>query len=385
MLQSKAAGWMKVFSEMKKTQMKEQGKSKGFLGKLLLAKHSTSDETEDEDEDQDEEKSENRSEKEKTGHDDKSSRGLIQNEDKDTTPALPKDPETFSEFFNKASTMPSFSKKDKATLNKIFETMQGESTEKNGDNKSKTLRKPKPRDLINSDNSSIYYSASEGLPYPYYEKNKKKHDDRMDKAFQAMFKHMIAEHDTQAAMTNRTNHNQPSQSIQYHPYHQYQQPYMNYQQQQHQPPFSYNPFTQEFTTGGYPRKRNEDVESAETSTSKEDEQTKSEHILFKNFRRRIAKAFTCFCLYNEIWSMSLSLLFQDIPFFVVRSIIMFYYRILTRLIILFSLKNLLNVFLLLNRIRTIVKTERKSWLRLMAKAEERERENEDESDETQEK
>ena len=92
---------------------------------------------------------------------------------------------------------------------------------------------------------------------------------------------------------------------------------------------------------------------------------------FRKIQRRLARYFNCFCFYNEIWAMTLSLVFQDIPFFMVRILILFYYRIVTRLIILFVFKNFLNVLLVSNRIRTIFLTERKSWLRLMEASEER--------------
>ena len=71
--------------------------------------------------------------------------------------------------------------------------------------------------------------------------------------------------------------------------------------------------------------------------------------------------FHCFCFYNEIWGIVMTILFQDGPFFIIRMIILFYYKIVTQMNIFFVGKNILVICLLINRIRVIFKEEKKKW------------------------
>ena len=84
----------------------------------------------------------------------------------------------------------------------------------------------------------------------------------------------------------------------------------------------------------------------------------------------------CFCFYNEIWAIILSIVFQDGPFFVVRMVILTYYHVITHMNLFFTAKNIFVIFLLVNRIRVIVKTERRPWLEhmKMVKTQEKKRE-----------
>ena len=73
------------------------------------------------------------------------------------------------------------------------------------------------------------------------------------------------------------------------------------------------------------------------------------------------RCFDCFCCYNEIWGMSMSIFFQDGPFFLLRLVILFHYGVITHMNIFFTGKNIFVIILLLNRIRVVVKEERKPW------------------------
>ena len=74
-----------------------------------------------------------------------------------------------------------------------------------------------------------------------------------------------------------------------------------------------------------------------------------------------------FIFYNEIWAIMLSILFQDGPFFIVRMIILIYYRLITHMNLFFTGKNIFVICLLLNRIRVIALREYKPWKDHMAK------------------
>ena len=79
------------------------------------------------------------------------------------------------------------------------------------------------------------------------------------------------------------------------------------------------------------------------------------------------RRFDCFCFYNEIWGLIANLIFQDVPFLIMRLTILLYYQIVTRLIILFLFKNFFVIVLNLNRIRAIIRTERQPWLEFTQK------------------
>ena len=69
----------------------------------------------------------------------------------------------------------------------------------------------------------------------------------------------------------------------------------------------------------------------------------------------------CFCCYNEIWGMAAAMMFQDGPFLITRLIILLHYRVFTHMNIFFTLKNVIVILLLLNRIRVVVHDERSRW------------------------
>ena len=79
-----------------------------------------------------------------------------------------------------------------------------------------------------------------------------------------------------------------------------------------------------------------------------------------------------FIFYNEIWAIMLSILFQDGPFFIVRMIILIYYRLITHMNLFLTGKNIFVICLLLNRIRVIALREYKPWKDHMAKFKEQE-------------
>ena len=74
------------------------------------------------------------------------------------------------------------------------------------------------------------------------------------------------------------------------------------------------------------------------------------------------KCLDCFCFYNEIWGMVIGMVFQDGPFFIVRVVIIFYYKIVSSLNIFFLGKNIFVIILIINRIRVIIKEEKKAWI-----------------------
>ena len=61
------------------------------------------------------------------------------------------------------------------------------------------------------------------------------------------------------------------------------------------------------------------------------------------------RCFDWFCCYNEIWGMTMSIIFQDGPFFIVRMVILFHYNVITHMNIFFTGKNIFVIILLLNR------------------------------------
>ena len=70
----------------------------------------------------------------------------------------------------------------------------------------------------------------------------------------------------------------------------------------------------------------------------------------------------CFCFYNEIWAKTVTLVFQDAPFFGIRIFILLNFHIVTHLNIFFTCKNMFLLGLHLNRIRSIYVHEQQHWL-----------------------
>ena len=102
-----------------------------------------------------------------------------------------------------------------------------------------------------------------------------------------------------------------------------------------------------------------DVEKSENEVTAEhdaDEETSS------RFQKTKRNYFDCFCFYNEIWSLVLSVVFQDAPFLLARLFIMFGIGYIEGNIIFFTSKNFLFILLVFNRIRIIYRNERASWL-----------------------
>ena len=89
------------------------------------------------------------------------------------------------------------------------------------------------------------------------------------------------------------------------------------------------------------------------------------------------RCFECFCCYNEIWGMAMSIFFQDGPFFIIRMVILFHYKVITHMNIFFTGKNIFVIILLLNRIRVIFKEDRKPWLEHMNKVKKQRRKHKD--------
>ena len=77
--------------------------------------------------------------------------------------------------------------------------------------------------------------------------------------------------------------------------------------------------------------------------------------------------FECFCCFNETWGMTMSMMFQDAPFLLTRLVILLHYRVFTHMNIFFTLKNIIVIMLLLNRIRVVIQDEKKSWNEHMKK------------------
>ena len=75
--------------------------------------------------------------------------------------------------------------------------------------------------------------------------------------------------------------------------------------------------------------------------------------------------FNLFCFYNEIWSIIVQLLLQDVPFFVLRVFVLLYYRTPTRFIILFTFKNFITTTLGLRRVKALYAEDKEPWLELM--------------------
>lgn len=73
------------------------------------------------------------------------------------------------------------------------------------------------------------------------------------------------------------------------------------------------------------------------------------------------RCFDYFCCYNEIWGMAMSIFFQDGPFCIIRLVILLHYNAVTQLSIFFLGKNVFVIILLLNRIRVVIKEDKKSW------------------------
>ena len=375
MLQSKAAGWMKLFDEIKK----EEDKSKGLFGKLRKRRYGEEDDDDEDDDDEEDDDEDNEDEKEENEEIKKRKPVALLEEEKNH-PQLHlisssnnrkksvkpgkfvSSPNNKGGFMDILSGISSFSKKDKDTINKIYEEIYVRTDEASV---SATQRARRSTMVSHSE----FQLASEGMPYPYYDrkrrirKKREKTGNGVTQAFQAMFAELDRMKSNRISVPAVHPHFPSDPSRLYHPP-PYPQPYAPFQQQ----PFGFRRSLGSYA-GGYTQK-DEDEENVKSSSSEATDE--SNRILFKEFRKRISQTCNCFCLYNETWSMGLILFFQDIPFFIVRATIMIHFRILTRLIILFTFKNILNMFLLVNRIRIIYKTERSSWLKLMAEAAERE-------------
>ena len=80
-----------------------------------------------------------------------------------------------------------------------------------------------------------------------------------------------------------------------------------------------------------------------------------------------------FIFYNEIWSIILSLLFQDVPFLIVRMIIMFGYHVVTHMSIFFTLKNIFVICLYIYRIKVIVDGQWDDYVKILTNQEDSER------------
>ena len=91
------------------------------------------------------------------------------------------------------------------------------------------------------------------------------------------------------------------------------------------------------------------------------------------------RCFDCFCCYNEIWGMAMSIFFQDGPFFILRMVILFHYGVITHMNIFFTGKNIFVIILLLNRIRVVYKEDRKKWLDHMDEVKKQRRKKKDKS------
>lgn len=73
-----------------------------------------------------------------------------------------------------------------------------------------------------------------------------------------------------------------------------------------------------------------------------------------------------FCFYNDIWGMLLSVLFVDLPFLVMRLLLMFeHYIEVDNSNVFFVFKNALTILLTINRVRVITKYEYRPWKQQM--------------------
>ena len=61
--------------------------------------------------------------------------------------------------------------------------------------------------------------------------------------------------------------------------------------------------------------------------------------------------FECFCCYNELWCVTLGIIFQDGPFLIGKLIILISYRAVTQINDFWAAKNVFVFLLLLNRVR----------------------------------
>jgi len=59
--------------------------------------------------------------------------------------------------------------------------------------------------------------------------------------------------------------------------------------------------------------------------------------------------------------MAMTLLFQDLPFFVIRMFVLIQYRVITQLNLFFTCKNVFLMALHLNRIRVIYRQDKEGW------------------------
>ncbi|XP_076807100.1 uncharacterized protein LOC143450435 [Clavelina lepadiformis] len=91
------------------------------------------------------------------------------------------------------------------------------------------------------------------------------------------------------------------------------------------------------------------------------------------------RCFECFCCYTEIWGMLMSIIFQDGPFFILRMVILFHYKVVTHMNIFFTCKNVLVIILLFNRIRVVILEERKPWKAYMKEVKKQRRREKDET------
>lgn len=68
-----------------------------------------------------------------------------------------------------------------------------------------------------------------------------------------------------------------------------------------------------------------------------------------------------FCFYNEIWGLTTGVVFQDIPFLIVRIFVISRFRVLQHSMIFFACKNIITIILMTHRIVAIAKQEHKPW------------------------
>ena len=121
-----------------------------------------------------------------------------------------------------------------------------------------------------------------------------------------------------------------------------------------------------------PNNRNEDVfdtrEDSQVSAANSSTTNINSNVsvtLWRPISRLLKDGPWCFCFYNEIWGIALTLIFQDAPFFVIRVVTVAYYRIITHTSLFFTAKNAFVICLLSNRIVSIIRSNRKEWIERM--------------------